>query len=218
VNNPEDHETFGIKLIAEENLKIFFFPNTFNKILISKTEQEYSNALSERRKNSYIYSRTCIRTALSQVFSLKPIDIPLDAPPSKPPLLPKDYGFVSLSHCIDATIVGWSRNNIGVDIERRDRKTKLNLISNKIFTSKEIKFFSEINNYKEKSIKFLEYWVIKESLIKRERDSFFKSINKWNWDYNSKAAFNISKRKFVKVKKILFKDWIIGLAYNLYQN
>ena len=29
-------------------------------------------------------------------------------------------------------------------------------------------------------------------------------------------AFNISKRKFVKVKKILFKDWIIGLACNSY--
>ena len=213
---PKKHKQLGIKLIAEKNLKIFFFPNTFNEIIISETEQEYSNDLSEKRRDLYIYSRTCMRNALSQVFSLKPIDIPLDAPPSKPPLLPKDYGFVSLSHCVDGIVVGWSRNNIGVDIERRDRKVKLNLISNKIFTSKEFKFFSGINGYKEKSIKFLEYWVIKESLIKREKDSISKSINKWNWDYNSKEAFNISKRKFVKVQKILFKDWIIGVAYNSY--
>ena len=155
-----------------------------------------------------------MRIALSQVFSIKPINIPLDSPPSKPPLLPKDYGSVSLSHCVDAIVIGWSRNNIGIDIERRDRKINLNLISNKIFTPKEIKFFSDINDYKEKSIKFLEYWVIKESLIKREKNSLFKCINKWNWDYNSKEAFNISKRNFVKVKKFYFREWIIGLANN----
>ena len=216
MNNAKEHKQLGIKLIAEENLKIFFFPNTCNKIIISEKEQKYSNALSEKRKDLYLYSRTCMRNALSQVFSLKPIDIPLNAQPSKPPLLPKDYGFVSLSHCVDSIVVGWSRNNIGVDIERRDRKVKLNLISNKIFTSKEIKFFAGINGYKEKSIKFLEHWVIKESLIKREKDTISKSINKWNWDYNSEEAFNISKRKFVKVKKILYKDWIIGLACNSY--
>ena len=214
MNNLQKNEKFGLSFIDEENLKIFFYPNTFNQILISQTEQKYCNYLSEKRKRLYTYSRTCMRIALSRIFAIKPIDIPLDAPPSKPPILPEEYGFVSLSHCVDTIIVGWSKNNIGIDIERRDRKINLNLISNKIFTPEEVKFFSGIKDSKEKSIKLLEYWVIKESLIKREKDSIFKNINKWNWDYNSEHAFNLSKNKFVKVRKFHFKEWIIGLANN----
>ena len=218
MNNPLKKKQFGICLLNQKNIKLYFFSNTLNKKFISKLEEGYSNNLSEKRRQEYTLSRSCMRIALSQIFKMHPLKIPIDAPPSRPPILKKGYGFVSLSHCIDAVVVGWSNSEIGIDIERRDRKINFNVISNKIFTPKEIQFFSDILNNNDKNLRFLEYWVIKESLLKREKDSLFRSINKWSWDYDSKKAFNISRKKQVEVKKINYQEWIIGLANSSKKN
>ena len=73
-------------------------------------------------------------------------------------------------------------------------------------------FFSKIHKIEEKISVFLEYWVIKESLIKRERGSIFSNINNWEWDYNSSSALNLSNSQNQKVKKIIFHNWVIGIA------
>ena len=138
MNNPLKKKQFGICLLNQKNIKIYFFSNTLNKKFISKLEEGYSNNLSEKRRQEYTLSRSCMRIALSQIFKMHPLKIPIDAPPSRPPILKKGYGFVSLSHCIDAVVVGWSNSEIGIDIERRDRKINFNVISNKIFQSIEI--------------------------------------------------------------------------------
>ena len=48
---------------------------------------------------------------------LDPLKIPLKADPGKPPLLEKGWGHISMSHCSDALLVGWSLEKIGVDLE-----------------------------------------------------------------------------------------------------
>ena len=53
---------------------------------------------------------------------LEPLEIPLKADPGKPPLLADGLGYISMSHCSDALLIGWSSTKIGVDIERKDRQ------------------------------------------------------------------------------------------------
>jgi len=211
VDNLEKYSN-GICLIGEENLKIYIFSNKLPSNLITKEEEIFSKNLKERKKKEFIHSRYYARYTISKIFKKSINTIPLNSPPGKPPILPKEFGFLSFSHCVDALVVAWSKNKIGVDVERIDRKINPKLITKKIFTEKEMFFFSKIHKIEEKISAFLEYWVIKESLIKRERGSIFRNINNWEWDYNSSSALNLSNSQNQKVKKINFHNWVIGIA------
>ena len=146
------------------------------------------------------------------IFDEHPLSISLHSPPGLPPILPRELGSVSISHCFDLLVVGWSNNNIGVDVERIDRKISFDLISKKIFTNREIIFLSEIKNDQLKKSVLLEFWVIKESLIKRDREKLLSNLNKWEWDYGTSSAFNLSSNITYKVKNIIYKDWVIGIS------
>ena len=47
---------------------------------------------------------------------LEPLEIPLKADPGKPPLLTEELGHISMSHCSDALLIGWSSTKIGVAV------------------------------------------------------------------------------------------------------
>ena len=68
-----------------------------------------------------------MRDALSDLFKMNPLQIPISADPGKPPKLPTGMGYISISHCIDAFIIGWHQENIGIDIERSDRDFNYNI-------------------------------------------------------------------------------------------
>ena len=123
-------------------------------------------------------SRSYLRISLAEIFNLDPLDIPIDAKPGKPPKLPNNYGFISLSHCKEAFLIAWSKDQIGIDIENKNRRVNPNLISK--YLSLNIKNNnSKISlNKEELNEKFLEYWVIKESLIKWQNGNFFFDFKK----------------------------------------
>lgn len=199
-------------LINEKNLKIFLFNKNLPLKSVSEEEIRFSNKLNKNRKKEFLHSRCYTRIALSRIFDEHPLSISLYSPPGLPPILPKELGSISFSHCFDLLVVGWSRHNIGVDVERVDRKISFDLISKKIFTNREIIFLSKIKNDQLKKSVLLEYWVIKESLIKRERKKLLSNLKKWEWDYGTTSAFNLSNKITYKVKNIIYKDWVIGIS------
>ena len=89
---------------------------------ISSEEKKWVQKLTPKRGFIYHFSRGCLRHVMSNMTSVDPLDIPLKADPGEPPLLAEGWGYVSMSHCCDALLIGWSSGNIGVDIERKDRQ------------------------------------------------------------------------------------------------
>ena len=88
---------------------------------ITSEEKKWVQKLTPRRGLIYHFSRGCLRHVMSIMTNLDPLDIPLKAAPGEPPLLAKGWGYISMSHCSDALLIGWSSGKIGVDIERKDR-------------------------------------------------------------------------------------------------
>ena len=206
-----------MKLInkGDSDLVIWIYTKKPDEKIITKKEELMMKYFSEKRKEEFINSRSYLRISLAEIFNLDPLKIPINAKPGQPPKLPNNYGFLSLSHCHDAFLIGWSKNKIGIDIENKNRKVNLNLIK-KYLSSKESKndlgmTFEE----EELNKRFLEFWVIKESLIKWQNGNFFIDFNKWKLDREHSIAVHQKHNLKVKTKISDFRNWKIGLASNL---
>ena len=102
----------------------------------SPKEINIASNLSSSRAKIFLESRFYIRDALSKLFDLNPLEIPLTANPGEPPTLPKEMGYVSMSHCQDACIICWNKEKIGIDIEYSDRNFNYKRLAQKYFYQK----------------------------------------------------------------------------------
>ena len=162
------------------------------------------------RSDEFAFSRTCIREALSKLFGINPFDIPLFAPPGLPPVLQNNMGYISISHCKDALLIGWSLTEIGVDIELSNRIINSERIVYKIFNEKELKdFFSNKNGFLKS---FIKRWVIKESLLKWQKEFKWEDTTYWNWKLGQNFADNDNLSLKLKVFQSKFLNWEIGVA------
>ena len=75
---------------------------------ISSEEKKWVQKLAASRGSIYHFSRGCLRHVMSNITGLAPLDIPLKADPGQPPLLAEGWGHISMSHCSDALLIGWS--------------------------------------------------------------------------------------------------------------
>ncbi len=113
---------------------------------ITNFESDLSLKLPTNRAKEFSFSRGCVRAALSDLFGIPPLNIPLYAPPGKPPKLKNGLGSISLSHTKDVLFIGWSNMQIGIDIERRDRMFKPNaILKNNYFHDEEINLSKLLN-------------------------------------------------------------------------
>ena len=206
-----------MKIINQNDgdLVLWIYTQKINEKLITKKEELMINSFSEKRKEEFINSRSYLRISLAEIFNLDPLDIPIDARPGKAPKLKNNNGFLSLSHCKDAYLIAWSIKRIGIDIENKDRKVSLNLIKKYLPSNEPENELTKINDKNELNKRFLEYWVIKESLIKWQNGNFFIDFNKWNWDKDNSIAVHQYLDFKVKTKLTEFRNWRIGLASDL---
>ena len=84
------------------------------------------------------------RYLLSLIHNISPLEIPFYSPPGSPPELKNNLGFISISHCKDACLIGWSRYPIGVDIEDKIENLELTKSLNIIQKTKNY-FYLNIN-------------------------------------------------------------------------
>ena len=115
--------------IKADSLIVWLYSKKVDNKIITKKEELMMKYFSYRRKEEFMNSRSYLRISLAEIFNLDPLDIPIDAKPGKPPKLPNNYGFISLSHCKEAFLIAWSKDQIGIDIENKNRRVNPNLIS-----------------------------------------------------------------------------------------
>ena len=180
---------------------------------ISSQEIAWKEKLPLNKSIQYQHSRGYVRDALSHVFRMSALDIPIISPPGVPPKLPNEMGYVSFSHCTDVLLIGWSEENIGVDIERFDRVFEADKIVKKIFSRKEIGLLKDLND-KEFNAEVLKLWVRKEAAIKWQKGSIFKDLSKWILQLGSNKIENKIDGYNLKSFLINHDNWYISIAYN----
>ena len=192
-------------------LWLFFIPA---KLLpITSEEKKWAQSLKSTKGWIYHFSRGCIREVLSKITESDPLKIPLKAEPGKPPLLAKGWGYVSMSHCSDALLIGWSPEKIGVDIERKDRKLKAYLLSKRFFARDENLKIKNLTSQKANE-EVLNRWVVKEAAIKWQESKIANNLNKWIWENDSNFAYHKNLGYKVKIYKENYGKWTYAIALN----
>ena len=165
--------------------------------------------LSNSRSKIFLETRAYLRQSLSTLFDLDPLEIPINAPPGEPPILPPGMGNISLSHCKDAIIIVWHNSKIGIDIERIDRDFNHIKFAEKYFfnTNK-----SNHNNYLTKNM-ILNQWCAVEAAIKWDHGTLAKDINHWQFFEKPKELIHKKKNIHLNYSQINFHNWTIVLAY-----
>ena len=178
---------------------------------ISSEEKKWVHKLTPRRGLTYHFSRGCLRHVMSNMTGLEPLDIPLKAAPGEPPSLAEGHGYISMSHCSDALLIGWSSAKIGVDIERKDRQFQAQKLSKRFFSQCEN---CEIENLTPSQAKelVLKRWVIKEAAIKWQSGKIANNINQWIWENKSSFAYHQKLGLKVKVYEQNHDKWTYAIA------
>ncbi len=178
---------------------------------ISLEEKEFSKTISPSRSQIYQRSRGCIRKVLSNLLEIPALEIPLNAPIGKPPKINEDFGYISLSHCIDKILIGWSQEKIGVDIERNDREIESSKIIKRFFSNSEK---NKLLNFERKNLnqEFIKTWVLKEAAIKWQHGNIAKDIREWEISNNYKKAIHLKSEFCLNTLNFKLKDWCLGVA------
>jgi len=190
-------------------LWLFVMPS---KLLpISREEKKWVQKLTPRRRFLYHFSRGCMRHVMANMTDLDPLAIPLKSDPGEPPLLAEGWGYISMSHCSDALLIGWSSRKIGVDIERKDRQFQAEKLSKRFFTQYEN---SEIENLTPMQAKelVLKRWVVKEAAVKWQRGKIANNINQWIWKNKSSFAHHKKLGHKIKVYEQNHDQWTYAIA------
>jgi len=125
-----------LKLLNEYEYKIpkiWFYEIKGVQDVVTVEEIKTAEKLSDLRSKVFLETRAYIRQSLSTLFDLDPLEIPINAQPGQPPILPSGMGNISLSHCKDAITIVWHKSKIGIDIERADRDFNHGKFSKKYF-------------------------------------------------------------------------------------
>ena len=177
----------------------------------SREEKKCAQKLTPRRRLLYHFSRGCMRHVMSNMTGLDPLDIPLKANPGEPPSLAEGWGYISMSHCSDALLIGWSSGKIGVDIERKDRQLQAYKLSKRFFTKYENFEIENLTSSEAKEL-VIKRWVVKEAAIKWQRGKIANEINQWIWRNKSSFANHKKLGHKIKIYEQNYDQWIYAIA------
>ena len=194
------------------DLLLWLIPKNNSIRFITSKEEKSASKLNIKRKLEFLESRSSIRQVLSNLFNIEPLKVPLNANYGVIPNIPSELGFISLSHCEKAILIGWSRFKLGVDIEKNKRDINADKLMKRYYFPKEIRKIQQIENYSNLKSNVLSYWVLKEAVIKLKQGSIAKDLLNWEIDIDRELAFNSKIKNNSYIKKILYGEWIIGVA------
>ena len=178
---------------------------------ISIEEKKWVEKLPEKRGWIYHFSRGCVRDVMSNITGFNPLEIPLKADPGKPPVLAKGWGYISISHCSDALLIGWSKEKIGVDIERKDRNFRSQKLSKRFFSKFENLEIENLTTSQAKE-QILKRWVVKEAAIKLQSEKISTNLKKWIWKNNSSFAYHEQLGYKVQISNHYYDKWTYAIA------
>ena len=194
-----------------KNYAVWFFKKGLPFQTINEFEKNISSKLSINKSQEYSYSRGYARLALSSLFKVKPLEVPIYSLPGAQPILKKGWGYLSLSHCKDALMIAWSIKRIGVDIERSDRIFCYRKLCERFFTKNEKIVFNNLDDiYQRKFV--LNHWIMKEASFKWQRNKSPYDLFGWEWDKVNDTCSHVALKQNLKFFLIQHDSWSIGLS------
>lgn len=207
------NEGISNKFEIKNNIKCWIFPKDYNKINFFKKLKFNNEKNLTRRKKEHLLAYFYTKKTMSELYKINSRDLKINFKQGQAPYFEDEkMGYISLSHCKNVIILGWSSEKIGIDIERKNRKTNPIIVSKRFFTKDE--FNQIIQNEKLSSENFIKTWVIKESIIKHQKLSKWDDSKKFVWRIGANKVFNSKDNIEIKVKYLFFKKWVIGIACN----
>ena len=159
-------------------------------LAVSQQERDWASGIPGPRAQLFLASRSWIRNCLATLHGSSPLHVPLQAPPSAPPRLRDGWGYVSLSHCADACLLGWSQQPIGVDLERGDRKLQAaKALVRRFFTESEQSELIELEGDQLRQ-QVLDRWLVKEAAIKWQQGSIAEDLGFWEVSSTLRSAIH----------------------------
>lgn len=146
---------------------------------LSAEEMVWAEGLPQRRAVQFRRSRLWMRSCLASLHGCSAEEVPLTAPPGAPPLLAPGWGYISLSHCVDACLLAWSLQPVGVDLERADRVFPADALMRRFFTGAERSALLDLQGERLRR-EVLDRWLIKEAAIKWQRGSLASDLRFWD--------------------------------------
>jgi len=139
----------------------------------------WAEGLPQRRAMQFRRSRLWMRSCMASLLGCSAQEVPLIAPPGAPPLLASGWGHISLSHCVDACLLAWSLQPVGVDLERADRAFPADALMRRFFTGAERSALLDLQGERLRR-EVLDRWLIKEAAIKWQRGSLASDLRFWD--------------------------------------
>ena len=180
---------------------------------ISPQERIWAEQLPAKRSRQYQLSRGCLRDALSQLSGTPPLEIPINAAPGQAPVLAKGYGYISLSHCCDALLIGWSPLQLGIDLEREDRALSTVALVNRYFNKEEKQQLKSLKG-EELRCEVLHQWLIKEASIKWQRGNIAADLKQWRYQKDSQSSVHKMLGEKLHIMLINYDKWSMAVASN----
>ena len=182
------------------------------ELAVSEQERVWATGLGASRSQQFLASRSWIRSCLSTLHRVDPLVVPLTAPPGAPPHLRDGWGYISLSHCADACLLGWSQQPIGVDLERADRKLRVAAaLVRRFFTEFEQNELMELEGDQLRQ-QVLDRWLLKEAAIKWQRGSLAKDLCFWEVSSNLCGALHLGLGLKVAAQLRFQDEWRFGVV------
>ena len=194
-----------------DELYIWLIPKLLPIKSVIKEEIIASQKLSLPRAKEFVYNRGYVRYFLSELLHIDPLKIPLEAPNKKKPILRDDLGYISWSNCKDALLIGWAKNPIGVDIEKKDRFFDAIQINNRFFNNKEKEIYKTLDGEDLRS-HTLKVWVLKEATIKCINGRLIPDLGNIIIKENLKKALYIPNKSVFNLSLKEYKKWFFGIA------
>ena len=183
--------------------------------ILSTQEKKWAESLSILRSLEYRKSRGLLRKTLSNFFDISPSALPLYSPPGVRPILGEGYGHVSLSHTSNQILIGWSKSNIGVDIEYSKRTFNAKKLYMRFFSEQEILQLSRLNIY-DLDKEVLKLWVIKEASIKLFNTKLIYGMK--NFIYSKSKVINIDNNQEENLFFAEYKNFSFAIANSYSHN
>ncbi|WP_067327487.1 4'-phosphopantetheinyl transferase superfamily protein [Synechococcus sp. MIT S9504] len=182
------------------------------ELVVSEQERAWAAGLTASRRQQYLASRGWMRSCLAALHAADPLQVPLDAPPGAPPRLLDAWGYVSLSHCADACLMGWSQQPIGVDLERADRKLRAAAaLMRRFFTETEQCELTALEGDQLRQ-QVLDRWLVKEAAIKWQRGSLAQDLCCWEVSSSFCGALHRGLNLKVAAQLRSQGDWRFGVV------
>ena len=194
-----------------DKLCLWLIPKSLPIKSATNYEINASKKLSYSRAKEFLYSRGYVRYFLSELFLVDPLKIPLEAQNNKKPTLRDNLGYVSWSNCKDALLIGWARNLIGVDIEKKDRFFDARQINNRFFNNEEKEIYKSLDG-EDLRYQTLKVWVLKEAIIKCINGRLIPDLGNIIINKNLKKALYMPNKSEFNLSLKEYEKWLIGIA------